>query len=57
MIEEKKHSVFTRNGDNLKMELDIDLIEALTGFDKTVTHLNGSTIPVSGGKTSPIKVT
>lgn len=55
VIEEKKHPVFTREGDNLKAELEIDLVEALTGFEKSLTHLNGKIVPVAGAKNAPMK--
>ncbi|KAF7730094.1 DnaJ- protein scj1 [Apophysomyces ossiformis] len=38
------HPVFERRGDNLYTKQHISLIEALVGFTKTLTHLDGSTV-------------
>lgn len=38
----KKHPFFTRQGDNLLMTVDVTLKEALLGFKKTFTHIDGS---------------
>ncbi|KAF9912807.1 hypothetical protein EC991_008669 [Linnemannia zychae] len=46
-LEEKPHPVFTRRGDDLVMELDLTLLEALTGFSKVVKTLDGRSLPVS----------
>lgn len=46
VIEEKPHPVFKRNGQDLLMEMDITLVEALTGFKKVVTHLDDRQILV-----------
>ncbi|KAG0075366.1 hypothetical protein BGZ92_002933 [Podila epicladia] len=46
-IEEKPHPLFTRRGDDLVLELELSLLEALTGFSKTVKTLDGRTLPVS----------
>jgi len=37
---EKKHEVFERKGQNLIMEMDIDLVEALCGFRRAVQTLD-----------------
>ncbi|KAF9210133.1 hypothetical protein BGZ59_009777 [Podila verticillata] len=46
-IEEKPHNLFTRRGDDLVLNLELSLVEALTGFSKTVKTLDGRTLPVS----------
>ncbi|KAF9132088.1 hypothetical protein BGW39_000807 [Mortierella sp. 14UC] len=46
-LEEKPHPVFTRRGDDLVMELDLTLLEALTGFSKVVKTLDGRSLPVT----------
>ncbi|KAG0197287.1 hypothetical protein BGX28_009227 [Mortierella sp. GBA30] len=46
-LEEKPHPVFTRRGDDLIMNLELTLLEALTGFSKTIKTLDGKTLPVS----------
>lgn len=48
IIEEKPHSTFKRDGDQLRMELTVDLVEALCGFSKQVTHLDGHIVTVAG---------
>ena len=37
----KKHDVFERTGADLTMNADISLVEALTGFQIMITHLDG----------------
>lgn len=41
MIEQLPHKIFTRVGDNLKMEVRLTMREALLGFEKTIMHLDG----------------
>ena len=41
LLEEKKHSVFTRNGSDLIVNVELKLYQALFGFDKVITHLDG----------------
>ncbi|CAB5396469.1 unnamed protein product [Rhizophagus irregularis] len=38
------HSVFERKGNNLYAEQTISLIDALTGFEKNITHLDGRNV-------------
>ncbi len=40
-LKTKKHATFTRRGDDLLMPLSITLKEALVGFKRRVTHLDG----------------
>lgn len=48
VVEERPHSVFTRLDDNtLKCNIDLSLEEALCGFSKTVTMLDGKEMAVS----------
>ncbi|CAG8521141.1 2275_t:CDS:2 [Ambispora leptoticha] len=47
VLEEKPHSVYTRDGDNLIMTLNITLAEALTGFRKTIQTLDGRNLAIS----------
>lgn len=42
ILKEKKHDVFTREGDNLKITLRINLQNALNGFQRTIKLLNGN---------------
>ncbi|KAI8826106.1 uncharacterized protein EV422DRAFT_154210 [Fimicolochytrium jonesii] len=50
VIEEKPHPNLKRDGDHLRTDLTIDLVEALTGFKKQVPVLNGRTVEVSGAQ-------
>lgn len=41
IVQEKEHEIFTRKGADLFMKKDITLVEALTGLEFTLTHLDG----------------
>ncbi|ETV96692.1 hypothetical protein H310_10010 [Aphanomyces invadans] len=41
VVQEKEHAVFQRKGGNLIFEKKISLVEALTGFETIVEHLDG----------------
>ena len=43
IVLEKEHSVFKRKKADLAMSKSITLIEALTGFSFSLTHLDGTT--------------
>ncbi|KAF9430421.1 hypothetical protein BGZ76_000844 [Entomortierella beljakovae] len=47
IVEEKPHPTFKREGDDLIAPLELTLLEALTGFSKTIKTLDGKTLPVS----------
>ncbi|KAJ2284653.1 Molecular chaperone (DnaJ super) [Coemansia sp. RSA 2706] len=47
VVEEKPHSVFKREGDDLKVEMTLTLDEALCGFKKPLQLLSGKSIFVS----------
>ncbi|KAJ8613096.1 hypothetical protein MRB53_037148 [Persea americana] len=47
VISEKEHPLYRREGDDLRHDLDITLKEALTGFSKTVTTIDGKQISCS----------
>ncbi|ORX82664.1 DnaJ-domain-containing protein [Basidiobolus meristosporus CBS 931.73] len=47
ILEEKPHPTFKRESEHLVMNLDIDIVEALTGFTKTVQSLDGRTIAIT----------
>ncbi|KAI8064333.1 uncharacterized protein B0P05DRAFT_590158 [Gilbertella persicaria] len=49
-IQEKPHDVYTRQGDNLYMTLRITLLEALTGFKKTIKKLDGTTTLITSSE-------
>ena len=49
LVSEKPHATFTRDGDDLKTTVELSLKEALTGWKKTVTTIDGKQLSVSGG--------
>ncbi|KAL4216814.1 DnaJ (Hsp40) [Mactra antiquata] len=60
VLDEKEHNVFKRNGNDLIMEMDLQLVEALCGFSKTVDTLDKRTLvimnlPAEVIKTNDIK--
>lgn len=56
-IVELPHNTFRRDGNDLHTELRITLIEALLGFKRTITQLDGREIVVSRDDvTSPFQV-
>lgn len=51
---QKPHAMFTREGDDIKHIIDLDLKEALTGWSRTVTTIDNKSLQVrSGGPTGP----
>lgn len=50
-ISQKKHPIFTRDGDDICLKLDLELKEALTGWRRTVTTIDGKQISID--KTGP----
>lgn len=46
------HKRFQREGNNLHMKLTITLLEALVGFSKNVTHLDGHTVVIARSEVS-----
>lgn len=59
-LRQKRHALFKREGaTTLKLDLAISLKEALLGFSKTITHLDGRTVTIAsppGGVTRPGEV-
>lgn len=47
VLQLEKHSVFTRDGNDLCMTKKISLAEALCGFQFTITHLDGRVLLIS----------
>jgi DnaJ-class molecular chaperone len=41
-VQQKPHNVFTRKGDNLHVTIKISLLEALTGFKKSINRLDNT---------------
>ncbi|RDL35352.1 uncharacterized protein BP5553_07283 [Venustampulla echinocandica] len=53
-IEEKKHPLFTREGDDIHHTIDLELKEALTGWKRTVATIDGKQINIEkAGPTQP----
>lgn len=51
-VVENPHSIFKRLGNNLVVEVSLKLYQALFGFDKIITHLDGRKLHISSsGKT------
>lgn len=56
VVQEKEHEVFKRKGADLVMTMDITLTDALCGFSRTITHLDGRVLKISqpaGSVTKP----
>jgi DnaJ family protein B protein 4 len=54
IVTEKPHQTLTRDGDDLRTTIELDLKEALTGWKRTVTTIDGKQLNVSGaGPTQP----
>lgn len=49
-LKQKRHKTYTRDGNNLHMKLELTLKEALLGFKKTFTHMDGHEFAVSRAK-------
>jgi len=46
VLQQKEHATFKRDGDDLFMEANLTLLEALCGFELAVTHLDGRVLKV-----------
>ncbi|KAK3639945.1 Molecular chaperone (DnaJ super) [Elasticomyces elasticus] len=55
IVKEKPHPLFTRDGDDLRHVVEVDLKEALTGWKKTVSTIDGKQISV--GSSGPTQQT
>jgi len=55
VLDEKAHSVFKRNGQDLVMKMDINLTEALTGLKKTIKTLDDRTLVIQTVRGEVIK--
>ena len=54
IVKEKAHPLYTREGNDLKHVVEIELKEALTGWKRTVTTIDGKQLTVaSAGPTQP----
>jgi DnaJ family protein B protein 4 len=51
---QKKHPLFTRDGDDIILNVELELKEALTGWKRTVTTIDGKQINLErAGPTQP----
>jgi DnaJ family protein B protein 4 len=50
VVEEKPHAIFKREGNNLRMNIRLSLVEALTGFQKSIKTLDDRTLSVNNTK-------
>ena len=55
VVQQKDHKTFTRKGDDLFIEKEITLVEALCGMKMTVDHLDGRQLVVSTQEGETIK--
>ena len=54
IVKEKAHPLFSREGDDIRHTVEIDLKEALTGWKRTVQTIDGKQVSVSSaGPTQP----
>ncbi|KAI1424376.1 hypothetical protein F5Y12DRAFT_715324 [Xylaria sp. FL1777] len=54
IVEEKPHPLFVRDGDDIVHTIDLELKEALTGWKRTVTTIDGKQINIEkAGPTGP----
>ncbi|CAJ2507633.1 Uu.00g088190.m01.CDS01 [Anthostomella pinea] len=54
IVEEKPHPLFVRDGDDLVHTVDLDLKEALTGWKRTITTIDGKQLNIDkAGPTGP----
>jgi DnaJ family protein A protein 1 len=47
VLDEQEHPVFTRKGYHLYMRMELELVEALCGFQKTITTLDNRTLLIT----------
>lgn len=50
ILEEKPHSVFIREGDDLKVTIRMKLVDALTGFTRILNTLEGKELQISNNR-------
>ncbi len=48
IVRQRGHSVFTRKGHDLAIEVKLSLSEALCGFHRQITHLDGRKVHITG---------
>jgi DnaJ family protein A protein 2 len=55
IVNEKEHDIFTRKGVDLALKINLTLSEALCGFTKTITHLDGRVLKIESPSGSVVK--
>jgi len=55
VVKVRNNKIYSRKGADLYMEKEISLLEALTGIDFTIMHLDGRIIRITGNKGQIIK--
>ncbi|KAI9721484.1 MAG: hypothetical protein M1812_002246 [Candelaria pacifica] len=54
IISEKEHPIFTRDSDDIRAVVELDLKEALTGWKRTIATIDGKQVALQGaGPTQP----
>merc|ERR1712071_516318 len=51
-IRQSEHKTFKRMGDDLMMEMEINMVESLTGFDRSFKHLDDEIVRVKSDEVS-----
>ena len=54
-VRSRPHGFFERHGSDLKANLTISLLEALTGFNRHIIHLDGRKLPISSNQVTQDK--
>ncbi|RXM97209.1 DnaJ-like subfamily A member 1 [Acipenser ruthenus] len=55
VLDQKEHPVYTRQGEDLLMHMDLQLVESLCGFKKLITTLDNRTIVITSHPGQAIK--
>ena len=55
IIQEKEHELFKRKGADLVLSMDLSLSEALCGFTRTITHMDGRVLRIDSKAGSVVK--
>ena len=54
VLEQKTHGSYTRIGDDLHVSITLTLVEALAGFSKVLSSLDGRSISIQGANSSDV---
>jgi DnaJ family protein A protein 2 len=55
IVQERQHERFTRKGADLALPMELELSEALCGFTKTITHMDGRVLKITSPSGSVVK--